>query len=457
MRNVPDRPVEPLGLPADEIDGLFSGLTPFSRLALAVSGGADSLTLLILFSEWKRRTHWQGTAEVLCVDHGLRPESASEADFVASVSATHGLPCTILRWEGDKPSGNLQEEARAARYRLIARHMEARGLQALLLAHHLDDQAETFLDRLTRGSGLSGLAAMAQDEFDGPFGLRLLRPFLGVPRARLEASLRARGQSWCEDPSNRDPKYKRSRVRRIMDLLAGEGLTPERIAQTAGHLRHAREALEETALELYGRLVVDHPAGPVKLAREAFRSVAPDLRLRLLCLVIGRVTGRRLHLRFQKLKVLDEALMGGSGSRQTFAGCLFAAGEDTIWAWREPGRVPPDTITVQTDGRVWDNRYRIAAAGVAEDGGVPALLLGPLFQAPLSGKDVAWPDGWPRQAFDCAPVLWTEDGGVVGSSVTAELGLDRFGRRAGFDLVRVPVRAKTDGNPIYEGNREEEI
>ncbi|WP_428672350.1 ATP-binding protein, partial [Roseibium sp.] len=87
MRNVPDGPVEPKGLPAGEIDHLFSGLTSFSGLALAVSGGADSLTLLVLFSEWKRRTHWQGAAEVLCVDHGLRPESASEAAFVARVAA----------------------------------------------------------------------------------------------------------------------------------------------------------------------------------------------------------------------------------------------------------------------------------------------------------------------------------------------------------------------------------
>ncbi len=459
MRNVPDGPVEPKGLPAGEIDHLFSGLTSFSGLALAVSGGADSLTLLVLFSEWKRRTHWQGAAEVLCVDHGLRPESASEAAFVARVAAEHGLTCAILRWDGEKPGRNIQEEARRARYRLIAAHMEQEGHEALLLGHHLDDQAETFLDRLTRGSGISGLAAMAPDETAGPFGLRLLRPFLGVPKARLESSLRERGLSWCEDPSNRNRRYKRSRLRRILELLAEEGLTADRIARTSGHMRRAREALEETAQDLVGRHVVEHPAGPLKVSREVFRGIAPDLRMRFLCRLIEHVTAQRPRPRFEKLRTLDALLMEKANCRHTLAGALFAADTQTIWCWKEPGRVPPETLTVEAGGGIWDNRFRYSGSGSGGEGEGPSvpLKLGPLFRAPVSAKEISWPEGWPREAFDCAPVFWNAGGEVLGSSVTAELGLDRSGRSAVLILERVPFRCKLSRNPIDEEDADGEI
>ncbi|MDN3720773.1 tRNA lysidine(34) synthetase TilS [Roseibium salinum] len=215
VHNVPDEPVEPEGLPADEADFFIfraeilfkTGARCFGRSGFAWPAGS-------FFSEWRERVSWQGDAEVLCVDHGLRPESAAEAEFVAGAAAEHGLSCRILRWTGEKPASNIQDEARRARYRLFADHMAQSGAEALVLAHHMDDQAETFLDRLTRGSGLSGLSAMAADEPHGPQGLRLLRPFLNLRKERLEASLRERGLSWCLDPSNQDPKYKRSRLRK---------------------------------------------------------------------------------------------------------------------------------------------------------------------------------------------------------------------------------------------------
>jgi|GEM_PF-106429 len=464
VRNVPDEPVEPQlelqldGLPAEDVDFLFSGLKSFSRLTLAVSGGADSLSLLVLFSEWSRRAAWQGTADVVCVDHRLRAESADEAAFVARKAAECGLAGHILSWDAAKPAGNLQQEARRARYLLIAGHMSRTGAEALLLGHHLDDQAETFLDRLTRGSGLSGLSAMAADEADGPHGLRLLRPFLSVPKARLEASLLERGLTWCTDPSNRDPKYKRSRLRRIMTLLAEEGLTADRIAQTAGNLRRARHALEKTVRDLAARLVTEHPAGPLKMRRDGYRETEEDLRLRLLSHTVGRVTGERPRIRLRKLQALDAALLAEEGCRQTLSGALFQADGDTIGIWKEPGRVPPETQPVTETAGIWDNRYRYSLpsdALLTEFAG--RLLIGPLCRAPVQAKEITWPDGWPKEAFDCSPAIWTAEGDIFPVSVSAEFQIGNSDKVVALDLERMPIQGKLEANYLDDGDTEEEI
>lgn len=466
MRSVPDRPETPgsifktgeAGLSAGETDLLFQNLISFSKLALAVSGGADSLSLLVLFDEWRQRHSWAGQAEVLTVDHGLRPESTAEAVFVERQAMQRGLSCTVLRWEGEKPSRNRQEAARLARYRLIAGRMRETGAEALLVAHHLDDQAETFLDRLTRGSGISGLSAMAPDETDGPEGLRILRPFLDVPKARLQACLLERGLEWCSDPSNLDDKYKRTRLRRILELLAQEGLGPERIAGTVRRMRSARSALETAADRIFATDVEEHPAGPLRLNRETYRDKPEDLRLRLLGRIIRRATGLRTRLRLEKLLLLDTALVAHTQVRQTLAGCLFEAGEDWLWCWKEAGRVPPETVPAQAGEGIWDARYRYlfrqeALCGSPED----CLFLGPLCAAPVLREDVAWPQGWPKDAFACAPVLWSAKHGAYRHGLSVELPMGREGACQLMRLDRLPGGQKGDANHVpqedfIEGN-----
>ncbi|WP_165814708.1 tRNA lysidine(34) synthetase TilS [Labrenzia sp. 011] len=458
MQNVPDGPVEHSTLPDEDVDFLFCRLKPFSRLALAVSGGADSSSLLVLFSEWMRRTSWQGEAEVLCVDHGLRPESAGEAEFVVALAADHGLPAAILRWEGQKPASNMQEEARQARYRLIAGHMRQSGAQALVLAHHRDDQAETFLDRLTRGSGLSGLGAMACDEPDGPQGLRLLRPLLSVPKARLEASLRVRGVAWCSDPSNLAPKYKRSRLRRIMALLAEEGLSASRIAETAEHLRRARDALETTLEALVEAHVSEHPAGPLKMSREIYRSTAKDLRLRLLSRLAARATGNRVRIRFRKLEALDAVLAGADDRRSSLAGALFDAKGDILRIWKEAGRAPPETCVLTAVPQIWDSRYRISSPADTEcPDSADSLCLGPLCRAPVRARDIHWPADWPKEAFDCSPVVWTADGTIVASCLPADRPIGDCSPAMMFTMERIPGRGLPEAGYVNVGNRDEEI
>jgi len=452
VRNAPERPVEPQGLPAHEVDLLFQPLTAFSRLALAVSGGADSLSLLVLFSEWRQRSGWSGVAEVLTVDHGLRPESAGEASFVSNRAETYGLPCAILRWQGEKPSRNIQEDARRARYRLIAAHMARSGAEALVLGHHLHDQAETFLDRLTRGSGLTGLGAMAPDEQDGPEGLRLLRPLLSIPRERLAASLEDRGLSWCTDPSNSDPKYKRSRLRRVLPLLEAEGLSAERIAETARQIKRAREALDAIVRQTAETRIENHPAGPLRLPGGVYRGLAEELRLRLLTFMIWRITGDRPRLRLRKLENLDRELMSGSSCRHSLAGALFETGGSWLWGWKEAGRAPPETLVDPDGPGVWDRRYRYRPSGPGRR--MPSgqdIRLGPLCSAPLTSSDILWPSGWPKDAFSCSPVVWNASGEVFFCSVpVASAGIENAGEAA-LELERLPIPGRLTVNYVDEG------
>lgn len=447
VRNVPDRAEEPEALTRTEADALFAGLFSFSNLALAVSGGADSLSLMVLFDDWRRRAGWTGLCEVLVVDHGLRAESGQEAEFVMAEAARLGLRGAILRWQGPKPDQNLQEAARQARYALMASRMGATGAQALLLGHHLDDQAETFLDRLTRGSGLSGLSAMAADEREGPEGLHLLRPLLGLRKARLEASLRARGLSWCADPSNRDEKYKRSRLRRIMGLLEDEGLSPDRLVETAAHLRRARQALEVTVNGFADEHVTHHPAGPARVERQAYAGLPDDLRLRFLNRITQDVTGLRPRPRFSRLRALDEALRAGEPARQCLSGAVFEADGVFLWCWREAGRQPPETVHGLTGEGIWDRRfkYQVLPDAVGLDKG-EGLSLGPFGASPLKSSSVVWPCGWPKEAFECAPVLWTQNREVVRLPEMLDLRVPENNHGSSFRLARLPFRGKLAGN-----------
>lgn len=217
------------------------------------------------------------------VDHGLRPESASEAEGVARHCASLGIPHDILRWHWDG-TGNLQDAARRGRRRLIADWARANGIDTVALGHTRDDVAETFLMRLARGAGLDGLSAMQGAWVDG---IAWRRPLLAIGRAELRDYLTAQGVAWIEDPSNDNPRFDRVRARQAMASLP-LGLTAERLAEVASHLAEARAALEEATLaaartnaRTQGGDVVIDPAGlsPEILRRLTLRAmnwVAPS-------------------------------------------------------------------------------------------------------------------------------------------------------------------------------------
>jgi tRNA(Ile)-lysidine synthase len=295
---------------------LMAPFEPFETspvLAVAVSGGRDSLTLALLSHGWAAER--DGRVVGLIVDHGLRAEAAAEAVATQAVLARAGIEGTILTWPGAKPRTGLQEAARVARYRLLRDECRRQGILHLLLAHHADDQAETVAMRLARRSGPDGLAGMAA-LVDQP-EVRLLRPLLGVSRARLTATLLARGVQWLDDPSNVDPRFERARLR--------AGGVPAFLDSGGSVERSVRDGkLARAAVDM---LAFDH-AGVASIDRTGFARLGRDLQERLLSRVIQAVGGRDYPPRRERLERAAGRLCApldrgksGKGQDFTLSGC----------------------------------------------------------------------------------------------------------------------------------------
>jgi tRNA(Ile)-lysidine synthase len=325
---------------AAEAATLFDDLHSAPALVIAVSGGPDSTALLALVARW-RAARKQGPALLaVTVDHGLRPESAREARAVKRLAGDLGVRHRTLRWTGSKPASALQEEARRVRYQLLAAAARGAGAPCVLTAHTLDDQAETVLLRMARGSGLSGLGAMARqallpiaelptaDAGDKKIGIALVRPLLDLPKARLIATLAAMGISYADDPSNQDPRFTRPRLRELMPALAAEGLDAHRLALLARRLRRA-EATIEVAVDAAAVVVAETPLsgrGPFTLNAEKLSGLPAEVALRVLGRAIARA-GDEGPLQLGKLETLYAALCASMVDnvrlRRTLAGALI--------------------------------------------------------------------------------------------------------------------------------------
>jgi tRNA(Ile)-lysidine synthase len=285
-----------------EIDALFAPLAGANLLLLAVSGGPDSTALLLMASEWAARGKGARVAAAT-VDHGLRPEGAVEALAVADLSRRLGVPHHLLAWRGEKPATRIQERAREARYRLLGERARLIGAEALVTAHHADDQAETVLFRLLRGSGLAGLRGMARaTDRDG---LRILRPLLELEKADLVAFCEARGVAFVHDPSNANPHYARTRLRRLLPLLAAEGLDSAALRRLARRAGEVEAALGRQTAEVETRL---RDGGDGLDARKLFGEPLA-IAQRILAGRIAAVGGRELsQIGLEKIERVTEEL-----------------------------------------------------------------------------------------------------------------------------------------------------
>jgi tRNA(Ile)-lysidine synthase len=261
---------------------------------------------------------------VLTVDHGLHGDSAKYARQVAAWAKQAGLKAQVLAWRGAKPKSGVEAAARDARYRLMGTWLTKRKIAALFVGHTLDDQAETFLLRLARGSGLDGLAAMrprASWPVPGFAGLAVLRPLLGVARSDLRAHLTSLDQTWLDDPMNDDASFDRVKIRKARAALAKAGLTQERIAAAAAHLARARESLEIVTEAVLARAV--HKAEQGLLLDAGALAAAPrEVGLRALASVLMAVGGQAYRPRFESLERLFNRISDGSlGAGATLHGC----------------------------------------------------------------------------------------------------------------------------------------
>jgi tRNA(Ile)-lysidine synthase len=312
--------------------------------AVAVSGGGDSLALMHLLRDWAKR---RGAAPpvVLTVDHGLQEDSSAHARDVMRWARKAGLKAHALRWKGAKPKGDVEAQARDARYRLMAQWCQAHGIDALYVGHTRDDQAETFLLRLARGSGLDGLAAMrAVSPCPADAAVSLVRPLMDLEREALRAHLTGRGQEWIEDPMNGDPRFSRVRVREALASLGSAGLTAARIADAAAHLGRARQALDAVT-EAVLRRACRVQDNAILIEADALVAAPREVGLRALARVLMTVSGQPYRPRFERLeRLFDRIAQRRLGGGCTLHGCKIAPQRgDLIKISPETGRRQADT------------------------------------------------------------------------------------------------------------------
>jgi len=414
----------------DLFAALMAPLGPFENppcLAVALSGGGDSLALCLLADHWCRERG--GAVTALIVDHALRPESAVEARKVAGWMAERQIASQILTWVGDKPQSGVQELARNARYTLLQEACRRHGLFHLLVAHTAEDQAETLAMRQARGSvGTGAMAPLVETPY-----LRLLRPLLRQRRADLRDFLIGLGQDWIDDPSNLNPKFERVRMRAAL-AQSGE---VEALAQRAEDEREALLSSDEDLALLAARFVAFQPAGFVEIDEAALSHPAAP---RLLARAVRTVGGGPYLPSRTRLEAWLASWWGqGSLARlrpTSLGGCLLRPIQGRLLVVREeralPAPIPLAQVTAAGEGGLhWDRRFLLRFPRGSDRG--QALILRPLGregaaevrrrmraagQEPRKRAGVppalVWPGLpalWSDQGLKAAAFLWQEGGG----------------------------------------------
>ncbi len=401
-----------------DIVRLFRPLEHYPEAILAVSGGPDSVALMVLAARWcTLSARPLGTLHVATVDHGLRQASAAEAEFVAELASRMGFAHTTLAWTGPKPRSGVQAAARMARYTLLSGLASANNCRAIVTAHTLDDQAETFMMRLARGSGLSGLSAMAP--IARMMDVDIVRPLLGERKARLRRLLGATATPFIEDPSNEDAAFERVRMRRALARLGSSGIGPDQIALSAARLRRARAAIDSAARDMAAHALAVHPSGYAETDLSALAVAPEEIAIVLLEKVLRRLGGAS-PVRLARIEALADRLRVQTlPARVTLGGCLMERKAGRLRIFREPGRMGhPHLRLVPGETSVWDGRFRVSLSAGAQRA---------LDVAPIGADWKAMAEqtgcGLPRLAIETGPAFRL-DGRIVAAP---QLGLARLG------------------------------
>ena len=388
------------------IDTLLRGRVGAAPVGVAVSGGGDSTALLLAAIDWAGKAGIP--LQAATVDHGLRAEAAGEARQVADLCARHAIPHETLTLTGLRDGADLQARARDARYAALAGWARSRGIETVLLGHTADDVAETLLMRLARGTGLDGLAAMAEWRRVGDIDFG--RPFLRRTRAGLRAELARRGVVPVEDPSNDEPRFERVRVRQAMAAL---DLDPERLARSARHLADARAALNRHTADLAGH-IVHEDRGDLLLTRRDMQRLPPEILRRLLLAALRWIGGAPAPREAEQTRLMKSA--ADLTRPITLAGCLVSPLPGPLPGLRlarEAAACAPPVPLI--GGRAeWDGRWRITGPAL------PGLTVGAL------ARDISlsrWREtGLPRASLMASPALRDADGTLLSAPLAGLSG-----------------------------------
>lgn len=296
----------------------IEGLCCEKRIAVAVSGGIDSLSLVLLANEWAEKHNIKIVG--LTVDHGLRPSSLKEAEYVNGLLGQYRIEHHILKWEGEKPTSNIENSAREARYNLIMNFCRNNGIKSLLLGHHLQDQAENFLIRLFRGSGIAGLSSMQMVSERN--GIKLIRPFLNVKKDDLKNYLIKNSIDWVEDESNSDEKYLRNKIRNFLNSFDDRDNIVRRINSAVSMFQLSENIIEEKVDSLENVIYfynAEYRYYTVKLWK--LLALDREIQYRIILKISKKVSGNVLNPRFSKLERVLDTLE--NLKRYTFYGCIF--------------------------------------------------------------------------------------------------------------------------------------
>lgn len=366
-------------------------LGPFG---VAVSGGGDSMALLLMMHRWAAQTGQ--TVQCCTVDHNLRPEAREEAEFVAQTCAGLNIPHTVLRWEGWDNRGNLQAEARNARRSLIADWATAQGVRTVALGHTRDDTIETFFMRLFRGAGVTGLSPM-NTHFTSN-GIEWIRPIENFEREDLRDYLRGQNQNWIEDPSNEDDRFDRVKIRKALAVLSEAGIAYSGVLDSMDKFDLADRALKQATHHLAQQVATMQRCGAVRLNWAEAIKTEWAVRHRLLAHILRRISDASYPPRQDALAALETAI--NQGKNHSLSGCLVLSdGCGMVEVTREPNAMPVSGADADTYDKRWSVR------GPAEPG---------MEIRPLGVSGLEYCPNWrgvfyTRAALISTPAVWRKD------------------------------------------------
>ncbi|MCT4552421.1 MAG: tRNA lysidine(34) synthetase TilS [Alphaproteobacteria bacterium] len=304
------------------LEGIFSenNLSKKDTVAIAVSGGSDSMALALLSKKWADKN--SVNLSVINVDHSLRKSSAKESRRVSSWMDKLGIKNVILKYNGKIPTSNIEAVAREYRYDLIKKYCDEHGIKTIFVGHNLNEKTETFYLNLIRGSGLYGLSGIK--EYSKRNDLNIVRPLMDVSKLEIKKYLKDQRQKWIEDPSNKDEKYLRVKVRNLKKIFSKLGLEDERLSNTISSLQKVRSAIEFYTEEAFKK-IIKKDNGITFLDAEEYKKYPEEIQLRFLSKVLTEFSKKDYAPRIKKIENLHVEILNNFKNKKamTLSGCKF--------------------------------------------------------------------------------------------------------------------------------------